>query len=251
MTINNTNNIKDNIHEFLDGNLSDSEKDHLWSELLGSPDDLDYLTTLATLKKMGQDGAFNSESKKTFTIFSLGSRSSGINAFKPYLAAASALIIVMLILFNIFTSSDSANGISPIAMIEYEIERSAEDLSLFENHLQQAFTYSAAGDLDKALNQLELASAMDDLSEYQKVDLLMVEGAVLYNSGEFSNALEVFDSVTGIENIDFQNLEKGRWYLANTQIQLGMMNEAEENIKKVIELDGAFSRMAKQTLANF
>ncbi len=41
---------------------------------------------------------------------------------------------------------------------------------------------------------------------------------------------------------------KGTWYLANTQLQLGMTQEAIESMERVIELDGSFSRVAKNKL---
>jgi tetratricopeptide (TPR) repeat protein len=247
----NKNNIKDSIHDFVDGNLSESQKDQLWAKLLGSPDDLDYLSTLATLKKMGKEGAFDtkpSAPETPFQLFRVVRKGIPVTAaVKPYLAAAAALIIGMAILFNLFTSADPVTEISPLAMIEYEIERSADDFTLFDNHLQQAVSYSSASDLDAALQELELAAAAE-LSESQMIDLKMVEGAVLYNSAEFSKAFEVFDSLKSTEGIDRQNLEKSIWYLANTMLQLGMIDEAEENIKKVIEMDGAFSRVANQKL---
>jgi tetratricopeptide (TPR) repeat protein len=249
-------NIKDSIHNFMDGNLSEPQKDQLWAELLGSPDDLDYLSTLATLKKMGKKGAFDfedrpSEPKKPFQLFTLGQKGkTGTIAFKSLLAAATALIIGMAVLFNLFNTADPAEGISPIAMIEYEVERSAADLSLFENHMQRAVAYSASGQLEDALYELELASAIE-LDENQIIDLKLAEGTILYNSGKFSGALDLFKEVKNTDGLDKQNLEKSTWYLANTQIQLGMMDEAEVNIRKVIELDGAFMRVANQKLEGF
>ena len=241
------NSIKDAIHDYVDGNLSESDTDRLWGELLGNPEALDYLQTLATLKKMGSKGKFTEEEKTQSNLFHLvGHQTRKVaGQYKKYLAAASVLILGMAILFQVFNSVDPTTDISPIASIEYDIERSADDRTVFETHLQRSVSYSTAGNLDSAIDELNMAAEMD-LSEEQSIDLLMVKGAIYYNAGQYSMAADNFKTISGVEGIDRQNLEKSLWYLANSQIHLGELDEARINIDKVIELDGAFSRVANQ-----
>ncbi len=241
------NSIKNAIHEYVDGNLSETETDRLWAELLGNPDALDYLQTLATLQKMGKDGKFKEEEKSQSNILHLlGHQTRKVaGQYKQYLAAASVLILGMAILFQVFTSVDPTAELSPIAAIEYDIERSADERTVFENHLQRAVSLSTAGDLDSAMEELNTASEME-LTEEQSIELLMVKAAIYYNTGLFSSAAENFEKISNKEVVDRLNLEKSLWYLANTQIHLEKLDEARANIDKVIEMDGAFSRVATQ-----
>ncbi len=250
--------IKERIHNYIDGNLSESEIDQLWADLLGRPDELDYLRTLATLQKMGKEGRFDhlydSEPQVVPLHATKEKEESGVSfyeRFKPYLAAASVLIIGFAILFNVMTNDvQSPEGVSPISMIEYEIERSADNQTILDNYLQEAVSLATSGELEAAFDQLEQASSLD-LTTEQSVDVKMVKGAIQYNSGNYSDALQTFQNIEATENIDLMNLEKGVWYLANTQLQLGMLDEAKENMEEVVEMDGAFSRVAKQKLERF
>ncbi len=247
--------LLDDIHEYMDGNLSDSETDRLWAQLLGSPDELDYMQTMATLKKMGQEGKFeslDSENENNNILQLISNRSQSIaSRYKHYLVAASALILGMAILFQITTSTTEYTAeLSPIASIEFDIERSAEIGTVFDTHLQRAVSLSTAGSVELSLNELNTASALD-LSNEQIIELNMVKGSVYYNAGYFTEASEIFESVSTSEHVDRLNLEKSLWYLANTQLHLNELDEAKVNIERVIELDGAFSRVASNKLDKF
>lgn len=250
----NTNNIRIVIHDFLDGNLTESQSEVLWAELLGRPEELEYLETLATLKKMGYAGKFENLNYQA-PVLHLNQKTEQVHTgkfsnIKQYLVAASILLAGMLVLYDVFPGSDLITGISPIATIEYDIERSAEITTLFEAHLQKAVSYSAGGDIAKALNELDEASALQFTPD-QEIDLNMVKGAILYNSAEYEEASIIFTDLSTVPDIDKLNLEKSLWYLANAQIHLEQKAEAKVNIEKVIELDGTFSRVAKNTLSRF
>lgn len=245
--------IKERIHDFIDGNLSPEEVDQLWSELIARPDALDYLQTLATLKKMGAEGKFDhlydaepnvipiSAAKKETTSTTFYKK------FKPYIAAAMVIIIGFAILFNLMTDVQQTQDAAPISMIEYEIERSADNQTMLDNYLQEAVSLATSGNLEAAYAQIDEASSLE-LTTQQSIDLRMVKGAIQYNTKNYSEALETFQTINGTEGIGLMNLEKGTWYLANTQLQLGMRDEAIESMEIVIELDGSFSRVAKNKL---
>lgn len=244
--------LKEKIHDFVDGNLSETEVDQLWAQLIGRPDDLDYLQTLTTLKKMGDEGKFEhlyDSEPNVIPLSADGKKSSNTfyEQFKPYLVAASVLIIGFAILFNLLTSVQQPQTAEPISMIEYEVERSADNQTILDNYLQEAVSLATSGNLEAAFSQLNQASDLN-LTADQTIDLKMVRGAIQYNSENYSEALETFQEIKKINEIDRLNLEKGTWYLANTQLQLGMVNQAKESMQEVIELDGSFSRVAKQKL---
>lgn len=245
--------IKKRIHDYVEGNLSAQEVDQLWAELIARPDDLDYLQTLSTLKKMGENGKFDHLYDEEPNIIPLSAAKEAsvsttiYEKFKPYLAAASVIIIGVAILFNLMTSVQQSQDSGPISMIEYEVERSADNQTMLDNYLQEAVSLATNGNLEAAYAQIDEASSLE-LTEEQNIDLKMVKGAIQYNSKNYSEALETFESINKTADIGLMNLEKGTWYLANTQLQLGMTNQAIESMKRVIELDGSFSRVAKNKL---
>lgn len=246
--------IKERIHDFIEGNLTDHEVDQLWAELIARPDDLDYLQTLATLKKMGESGKFDhlydAEPNVVVPLSFVDGATKQVTLyekFKPYLVAASVIIIGVVILFNLMTSVQQPQATGPISMIEYEIERSADNQTMLDSYLQEAVSLATSGNLEAAYAQIDEASSLE-LTTEQSIDLKMVKGAIQYNSQDYSQALQTFLSVNSIEGIGLMNLEKSTWYLANTQLQLGMTNDAIKSIERVIELDGAFSRVAKNKL---
>lgn len=246
--------IKNKIHDFVDGNLTDAEVDELWAQLIGRPDDLEYLQTLSTLKKMGDEGKFDhlyDTEPNVIPLFAAReeSRPTFYERFKPYLVAASVLIIGFAILFNLLTSVQQPQTAGAISMIEYEIERGVDNQTILDNYLQEAVSLATNGNLEAAFSQLDQASDLN-LTAEQAIDLKMVRGAIQYNSQNYSDALLTFEGINTIEDIDRLSLEKSTWYLANTQLQLGMIDEARNSMQEVIDLDGSFSRVAKQKLEN-
>ncbi len=247
--------IKKRIHDYVEGNLSSEEVDQLWAELIARPDDLDYLQTLSTLKKMGEAGKFDHLYDEEPNVLPLSAaKETSVSAtiyeqFKPYLAAASVIIVGVAILFNLMTSVQQPQDGGPISMIEYGVERSADNQTMLDNYLQEAVSLATNGNLEAAYAQIDEASSLE-LTEEQSIDLKMVKGAIQYNSQNYTEALTTFDSINKTAGIGQMNLEKGTWYLANTQLQLGMTDEAIESMERVIELDGSFSRVAKNKLEN-
>lgn len=250
-------NIRHQIHDFIEGNLSEEETDRLWAELLGRPEDLDYLQTMATLQKMGSEGQFDEiydeEESNILHLATETEEKSRTNIYqlaKPYLVAAAILLIGFAVLFNLMNDVQQPQQAEPIAMIEYEIERSAIDQDMFTATLQDAVSQATTGEVETAYNSLEELAAAD-LTEKQRVELKMVRGAIEYNSNQFEEALQTFNNVLAHSNeneITSLTLEKATWYLANTQLQLGMTDQAKINMQRVVDMDGSFSRVAQQKL---
>lgn len=241
--------IRERIHDFIEGDLSAKEVDQLWAELIARPDDLDYLQTLATLKKMGAEGKIDHllETEPTVVPNSGSKRepkNKSYRKFRPFLVAASIIIIGFAILFNLITDVQQPQDSGPISMIVYEIERSADNQTMFDSYLQEAVSLATNGKLEAAYAQIDEATSLE-LTTEQSVDLSMVKGAIQYNSKNYSDALKTFQDINNTDDIGMMNLEKATWYLANTQLQLGMTDDAVESLNKVIEFDGSFSRVAK------
>lgn len=243
----NENNIKSLIHDYLEGELSDESVDALWAYLLGSPDDMDYLETLATLKTMGEKGELVADESKI--VGTIGQEESpNIYNFRKYLVAAAVLIVSVAISFNVLQQSDTT-GPTPISSIEFNTERSVGQSTTFDDYINSAVEHSAEGNVDEAIKVLNAAQINLDLSNDQLNELRIVEGSVLYNASKFEEAKVVFEFLTeNRNNISFIDYEKSMWYLANTYLQLDKTELARQKMEKVVELDGAFNRVARKSL---
>ncbi len=250
--------IKEKIELYLDGKLGSSEIDELWADLLASKDDFDYLQTMASLKQMKRDGSLDrileeQNEKNTGRILELfrGDKPfSHVSGMKKYLVAASLMIIGVAVLFQVMSDDFFVTEQSPIAMIEFEIERSAEEPNQTERDLQRAITHSVSGDLQTAFEMLDSFKEREDLSDAERVNMMFVRGSIYYNMGAYEEAASLFELMISDLVTEKQDLEKSIWYLANSQVHMQQHDIAIENIQRVIELDGAFMRPAKKLLVN-
>jgi tetratricopeptide (TPR) repeat protein len=239
------------IHKFVEGSLSEQEVDKLWAHLIANPGDLEYLQTLATLKKMGHEGAFLHNNEHTnrenqAIILPVSTRKIFGGYVRHYLAAAAILLLAMAVLYNVFSNNTPEQAFTPISMIEFDIERSADETVKLGSILNTAISKSTAGNISAALDLLESVDA-ETMGTDEAIDLYIVKGTILYNAGDYQNAHETFGQILKM-NPGKMVMEKSYWYLANTQLQLGMKKEARENIINVIEADGSFSRVAQLAL---
>lgn len=246
----NENNIKSRIHDYLEGEMSAGDVDALWAYLLSSPDDMDYLETLATLKTMGEKGELLADEDKVSDT--IGKKeTSRIYHMKKYLVAAAVLIVSVAISFNVLQQSD-ATGPAPISSIEYNTERSADQGTTFDEYINNAVEQSAEGNVEKAMSVLAAAHNNLTLTSDQRNELRIVEGSVLYNGSNYESAKAVFESLANKkDSIDFMDYEKSVWYLANTYLQLNERELARQKMQEVVELDGAYNRVARKSLSSF
>jgi tetratricopeptide (TPR) repeat protein len=92
-------------------------------------------------------------------------------------------------------------------------------------------------------NEIAIETDKDVLAE-----LSLSLGSIQYNYGDYSNALINFERVVSQSDINSLILEKVYWYLANTQIQLDNLTDAEESLQKALDIDGQYSRVAERYL---
>lgn len=244
----NKNTLRDSIALFLDGKLSEPETDELWAELLGSPEDLEYMQTLATLKKMKRDGQLETTDNTMTEVYPIRGEEKNIrvlSGYRKYLVAASLLVIGLAVLFRVSTMTDFMGPFEPITMIEFEIERSGEEPSTLDRDLQYAISHSVDGDLDSSLRRINSIDS-ESLTEDEMLDLKTVQGSIYFNLGLYEESATIFTEISNLDHLNSLEREKSLWYLANAQVQLNQYEEALENIVEVIRLDGAFSRPAKK-----
>lgn len=247
----NEKNIKSHIHDYLEGGMPEEKVDELWAYLLGSPDDMEYLETLATLKSMGQKGILISDDDSTPATHDKQKRTR-IYSIRKYLVAAALLIISFVFSYSLIDQSDTTTGPVPISSIEYNTERSAEQGTTFIGYINNAVEESAEGNVDAAIDILNEARANLELSSDQFNKLKIVEGSVFYNAKKFIEAKSVFESLTeDRNNISFIDYERSLWFLANSHLQLNETERARITMEEVVELDGAYNRVARNTLESF
>lgn len=246
----NEKNIKYCIHDYLEGGMSEEKVDALWAYLLGSPDDMDYLETLATLKTMGERGELVADENKI--AGTIGNKDTGrVYPVRKYLVAAVALIFSIAISYNLLQQSDTTGPV-PISSIEYNTERSADEGTTFDEYINNAVEKSAEGNVDEAVAILNAAYVNLKLTTDQFNELKIVEGSVLYNAEKYREAKAIFETLTeNREDINFMDYEKSMWFLANSHLQLNENDRAKEIMQEVVELDGAYNRVARNTLNSF
>lgn len=244
------NSLRDIILLFLDGKLSESDTDELWAELLGSPEDLEYMQTLATLKKMKRDGQLETTEKRLSGVYPIrGAKKNKqvLAGYRKYLVAASLLVIGLAVLFRVSTTSGILDPFEPITMIEFEIERSGEEPNTLDRDLQYSISHSVKGDLNSSLSRINSIDS-ESLNADEMLDLKTVQGSIYFNLGLYEKSASIFADISSMEHLKTLDREKSLWYLANAQVQLYQYDEAIGNIEEVIKLDGAFSRPAKKLL---
>lgn len=229
--------LENRIEEYLEGELSASQIDELWAELIQDDYYYDYLKTAASIKGLSE------KRNKKAKIFEL------TNIKQVYLAAAVMLISAAIVLFNIY---DQSNGmdVEPISSIELDYYRSAEGI-VEENEsnemLIMIISIANRGDIDAALGMIndQLANTSDTKL---RQELLVTAGSILYNSGNYELALERFESGIELNSEDILLAERNYWYLGNTYFQLNQIAEAKDALEKAYELNGAYSRIAESYL---
>lgn len=234
---NTRNDIEEKIEMYLDGELSPSDIDDLWLELIQDDYYYDYLKTAASLKGLSE------KHRSRSNLFKL------TKVKQVYMAAAVMLIAVTIVIFNI-NQEPGLSEISPISSIELDYYRSAEGM-VIENEVNEllisAISAANRGEIDNALaiinNRLQ-----DATDPNMRQELLVTAGSILYNSGNYIAALEQFQQGIELGSNDMLLMERNYWYLGNTYFQLNQISEARDALEKAYELNGAYSRIAESYL---
>ena len=228
--------VEDKIDDYVQGRLSAEEIDELWAELVQDDYYLDYLKTVAALKKIA-----NEEREREAKIFNLSSAQKWISA-----AAAILLIVGSITIFNL--STQTSETIQPVASIELDYYRSADGTAV-EGEVggevvREAITEANQGNVDAAVNLLDSQIAETD-NVYDQAEMMITAGSILYNSGRYDEAIERFQFSIQSEVEDEIIRERAYWYLGNTYFQLNELDLAKVAFQNAYELNGAYSRVAQ------
>jgi len=230
--------LENRIEQYIDGKLTAQQVDELWAELINNEYYLDYMKSAANLKKIAEEREIETKQPKE-------------NSRKHVMLSAAAAILLMIgsaFIFNL--STETSEMVKPISSIELDYYRSADGAATEQAEsdvVRRAISTANSGEVAAALNILN-SELENTNSNYERAELLITSGSILYNTGEFSEAIERFESALNLEHSDMMLLERNYWYLGNAYFQVNQLDEAKVALEKAFELNGAYSRVAQSYL---
>lgn len=231
--------LEEKIDQYVNGQLSAQEVDELWAELIQDGYHLDYLKSVANLKAVIERKREEQKStnKKQYWYYAA--------------AAVIALLIGVLGIMNIYTQQQSS--VEPISSIELDYYRSGDGAvssSPDKKVIRDAIKLANTGRENEAITLLE--TELENASEPRWIaELSLNLGSLHYNNGNYNKAIEHYERVVvhkDNDNVDVLMLEKAYWYIGNAHFHLDQLVDAEMNIEKAYELNGAYRRVAKSYL---
>ncbi len=230
--------LEKRIEEYVDGKLTSSEIDELWAELINNEYYLDYMKSVASLKKIAEDRQKEANREKE------DSRK------RVWISAAAAVLLMIssIAIFNL--STGSSEMIAPISSIELDYYRSADGMAteqLESDVVRRAISTANTGEVSAALNLLD-DELKNTSTEYERAELLVTSGSILYNSGQFTDAISRFEAALELNYDDMMLRERNYWYLGNAYFQINMLDEAKVALENAFELNGSYSRVAQSYL---
>lgn len=230
--------LEKRIEAYVDGDLSPREIDELWAELLDNEYYYDYMTSVASMKKIAEDRQEKS-------------RLQGSESQKTVWLSAAAAILLMIGAATIFNiSTEPAENVSPISSIELDYYRSADGMAtenMESDVVRRAISTANTGDVAEALSLIN-EELQKENSDYKEAELLITSGSILYNSGRFAEAIERFETAIDTNYNDMMLRERNYWYLGNAYFQVNKLDEAKFALEQAFELNGSYSRVAQSYL---
>jgi tetratricopeptide (TPR) repeat protein len=228
-------NIQEQIHRLVDGKLSQTQSDELWTIMLPNPAYIDYMQTAIAFRSLGKDVQNGIITESV----------SNISKIRSLLVAAAVLLIIGLLGLLTFIAPTEPDLMSPLTMIELNNVRSSETSTGSSHLLQTAISHLVNNETIKAREILETIRTNPQMSSDWN-EAILLSGIIYYNERNFEQALAEFNLLSSNEDILMR--EESLWYSANAHLHLQRTEEAMEILQKVIALDGAYSRAAQRLL---
>lgn len=228
------------IDLYLNGQLDADQTDELWAELVQDEYYLDYTKSVANIKAIIEEQRKEKEVSPTYQLRKVATYG---------VAAAIAIIIGVIGVLDFNGNNIASDGLQAVEWIEYDTYRSSNDSPAITNNetVKTAIRLANDGEIESAINLLEEQIAIEsDLNTLAELSLTL--GSIQYNYGDYESALINFERVVASDDVNSLILEKGYWYLANTQIQLDNLADAQESLNKTLDIDGQYSRVAERFL---
>ena len=239
------------INRYIKGELGPAEIDELWVEFLKNPEYYEWFETELHLIKLAKD-------QKSGNIHPLAnSKKEQINSFQKYKkwALAAAAVLVLSVGLQIFSlSGEDAIYNQAITSIEYsemagaDVYRSDDDVTDdLDVIINQGLAYAYNGDEKRAIETFKNILNNNPNKE-QRARAEMNLGILFYNSGEYSEAVTHFTSITENEEVNTFFKEKAWWFLGNAYLNLRELTEARQAVFNAYTLDGRYQSPALSLL---
>mgnify|MGYP003634081086 CR=1 FL=1 len=218
-------NLREKIDAYVKGQLGETDIQELWNEVAKNPALLDDLELEVGVKAL-LTGQEISSSKKKATLHTLPN-------WAWHTAAAAVIALVALLqLFRTPTPTELSQfvlkGISPDQIETSDALRSsALGISSADSLLNLGFQAAYTGNNQKALKIFDSIIEQYQQEPYASKAYLN-RGIILYNSGDYPNAVVSFNEALSRIEDNRMLTEKAQWFLANAYINT---NELEKALK--------------------
>ncbi len=228
------------IDAYVKGQLGEAEIQELWTEIAKNPTLLDDLELEVGVKELLEEKA--SSSKKKATLHTLPN-------WAWHTSAAAVIVLVALLqLFRTPTPTELSQfviqGISPDQIETSDALRSSElGISSADSLLNLGFQAAYTGNNQKALEFFDTVIENYKQEPYTSKAYLN-RGIILYNNGDYQNAIISFNEA--ISHIEDNRMltEKAQWFLANTYVNTKELEKALDAAGKTYMLNGVFRKQS-------
>lgn len=238
------------IDSYLRGELDRKAIDLLWISFMKNPVLYEYFEIELHLKNVIK----KTQKKKVTGVKVAGNRQSWQRKAVYALMAAVFLFVMFIgvqkLLLKEGTTMDhiALSKIEPGEMAAGAIFRSDENGEiLLELELSRAVSEAFNHNYEAAMNRLYSLNHKK-LSETQMVMIHLNLGILYFNSREYDKAEIRFLNVIESDGVAEIYEEQARWYLANTYLITGNIEEARTEARKVSLIEGRYQTKADQFL---
>lgn len=239
--------LRKQIDSYIKGTLSEEEIQALWNEFAKNPELLDILEVEVNVKEIIEQ---RSKNKKQ------SSSSSSIHKLPKWTwHAAAAAVIAIIALVQIFRVQTPTNfdqfvvqRIGP-DQIETADGVRAKDMQITEadSLLNLGFEAIISGNEKRAIELFDTVINNHGEEPYASKAYLN-KGIVLYNEGDYNNAIIAFEET--LDRVEGSGMitEKAYWYLGNALINIGELEDAQDAVFSAYQMDGMFRNPAFRLL---
>lgn len=229
--------IEERIELYLDDNLSKSEIEELWIDILQRPEYLDHLKINLSLREL------HKRKKKTFPLVAQ-------NYHLGILTMAALLLAVFY--FTILNSITSPYK-APLTQIDLHEIQSPDVMRAVDGYLtgidslmHEAFNAAVMGENAQALNLYK--NILNEASPENAVKAHFNTGIILYNEKQFGDAAKSFYAALTLRKNLPRVEEKARWYLGNTYANLDSLINARYTFYRTYQMNGVHKNEAREML---
>lgn len=236
--------IRKKIDAYVKGKLSEEEIQQLWNEFAKNPELLEVLELEVHVKTLIEEEGLGKD-KEAFIH--------RLPKWTWHAAAAAVIAIVALLqLFRVDTPTEIrqfvVQEISPAQLETSDSVRDNEmNITTADSLLNLGFEAVISGNEDRALNLFNEVISKYDEEPYGSKAFLN-KGIILYNEGDYEQAVDAFREAEKRVEGSRMILEKTQWYLGNALVNVGELESAYEAVLKTYQMDGIFRQPAFKLL---